>query len=205
MDSPYAVTLCMNIGVNTNSKFVRRDYLKLVSSPPTALAVSGHDRDSRLAPHAAPRFRIALMDSRSILLVEDNADDVVLTLRALQKNGLTHEVIVARDGAEALHYLRGTGPYAGRDANVLPALVLLDLKLPRITGLELLKSLHDDTRLQQLRVVVLTSSKEDEDVLRTYRYGASSHIRKPIDFNDFLKVVGQLGKYWLELNEPPRN
>ena len=145
------------------------------------------------------------MDSRSILLVEDNADDVVLTLRALQKNGLNHEVIVARDGAEALHYLRGTGPYAGRDASVLPALVLLDLKLPRITGLELLKSLQDDARLQQLRVVVLTSSKEDEDVLRTYRYGAASHIRKPIDFNDFLMVVGQLGKYWLELNEPPRN
>ncbi len=144
------------------------------------------------------------MDARSILLVEDNPDDFVLTLRALQKNGLEHEVIVARDGVEAWDYLRGRGSFAGRDPSRLPSLVLLDLKLPRLGGLELLQRLRVSERFQNLRVVVLTSSKEEEDVLESYEFGACSYIRKPIDFHDFLTAVGQLSHYWLDLNEAPR-
>lgn len=142
------------------------------------------------------------MSSRSILLIEDNPDDVVLTLRALQKNGLTNEVIVVRDGVEALDYLHGRGSYVGRDVQQLPALVLLDLKLPRLGGLDLLGQLRTDPQLHRLRVVVLTSSREDEDILTSYSQGACSYIRKPVDFNDFLKAVGHLGVYWLVLNEP---
>lgn len=142
------------------------------------------------------------MDARSILLVEDNPDDVVLTLRALQKNGLDHEVTVVRDGAEALDYLQGKGPYAGRDSSLLPSLVLLDLKLPKVSGVELLERLsHSDLR-DRLRIVVLTSSEEEEDVVSSYRSGACSYVRKPVDFQEFLRTVGQLGKYWLKLNEP---
>lgn len=142
------------------------------------------------------------MDARSILLVEDNPDDVVLTLRALQKNGLDHEVTVVRDGAEALDYLQGRGPYAGRDSSLLPSLVLLDLKLPKVSGVELLERLsHSDLR-DRLRIVVLTSSEEEEDVVSSYRSGACSYVRKPVDFQEFLRTVGQLGKYWLKLNEP---
>ncbi len=141
------------------------------------------------------------MDTRSILLVEDNPDDVVLTMRALQKHGLGNSVVVVRDGVEALDYLQGRGHYAGRDPTQAPGLVLLDLKLPRLGGLELLEQLQQDRALQQLRVVVLTSSQEEEDVLASYRHGACSYIRKPVDFQEFLKAVGRLGDYWLRLNE----
>lgn len=141
------------------------------------------------------------MDRRPILLVEDNPDDVVLTLRALHQNQLSNQVIVARDGIEALDYLRGTGEYAGRDSTQLPALVLLDLKLPRMSGTEFLAELQADPRFRPLRVVVLTSSREEEDIASSYAHGACSYIRKPVDFDDFLKAVGQLGLYWLGLNE----
>jgi two-component system, response regulator len=156
-------------------------------------------------PTAQPDLQAAgrrtTMHNRSILLVEDNPDDVVLTMRALQKNGLDHAVVVVRDGVEALDYLQGRGRYAGRDTSQSPALVLLDLKLPRLGGLELLEQIKGDRVLHQLRVVVLTSSQEEEDVLTSYSHGASSYIRKPVDFNEFQKAVGQLGQYWLRLNE----
>jgi two-component system response regulator len=141
------------------------------------------------------------VDTRSILLVEDHPDDVVLTMRALQKHGLGNSVVVVRDGVEALDYLQGRGNYAGRDISQAPALVLLDLKLPRLGGLELLEQLQQDRALQQLRVVVLTSSQEEEDVLASYSHGACSYIRKPVDFQEFLQAVGRLGDYWLRLNE----
>lgn len=149
------------------------------------------------------------MDNRPILLVEDNPDDVALTLRAFQRQRIANEVVVAKDGALALHYLFATGPYAGRDPRELPAVVLLDLKLPRVDGLEVLKQLraHPTTRL--LRVVVLTSSNEEHDILNSYDLGANSYIRKPVDFEKFVEAVGQLGMYWLLLNEatpvPPRS
>jgi two-component system response regulator len=143
------------------------------------------------------------MDNRVILLVEDNADDVALTLRAFKKNRILNQVVVARDGVEALDYLFCAGPHAGRDPTVQPAVVLLDLKLPRIDGLEVLRRLRDDSRTHLLRVVVLTSSLEEQDLLRSYRLGANSYIRKPVDFDNFLAAVGQLGLYWLLLNEPP--
>jgi two-component system response regulator len=134
-----------------------------------------------------------------ILLVEDNPDDVRLTLRALQKNHIANPVVVARDGVEALDYL--FGPAAeGRDP---PAVMLLDLKLPRVDGLEVLRRVRADTRTKLLRVVVLTSSREDADVLGSYANGANSYIRKPVDFEAFVTAVGQLGLYWLLLNEPP--
>ena len=148
------------------------------------------------------------MDNRPILLVEDNPDDVALTLRAFQRQRIANEVVVAKDGALALHYLFATGPHAGRDPRELPAVVLLDLKLPKVDGLEVLKQLraHPATRL--LRVVVLTSSKEEHDILQSYDLGANSYIRKPVDFEKFVEAVGQLGMYWLLLNEaapvPPR-
>uniref|UniRef100_A0A7C2P0L0 Response regulator n=1 Tax=Schlesneria paludicola TaxID=360056 RepID=A0A7C2P0L0_9PLAN len=141
------------------------------------------------------------MDPRPILLVDDTPDDVALTLRALRRHNFGHEVHVMRDGVEALDYLRGTGPFAGRDTRLQPALILLDLKLPRLSGLEVLKRLREDPKLRQLRVVVLTSSRQEEDILASYTHGACSYVRKPIDFNAFLKVVGQLGDYWLSLNE----
>lgn len=141
------------------------------------------------------------MDSRHILLVEDNPDDVVLTMRAFQKHGLGNRVTVVRDGVEALEYLQGSGKYVGRDPQHQPALVLLDLKLPRLGGLELLEQLQQDANLRRLRVVVLTSSAEEEDILGSYDRGAYSYVRKPVDFNEFLNAVGQLGTYWLLLNE----
>jgi two-component system response regulator len=138
-----------------------------------------------------------------ILLVEDNPDDVALTLRAFKKNHILNEVVVARDGVEALDYLFGTGAFAGRDTTALPAVMLLDLKLPRLDGAEVLKRLRADPRTRLLRVIVLTSSREDRDVQKCYDLGANSYIRKPVDFDHFMTAVGQLGLYWLLLNEAP--
>jgi len=143
------------------------------------------------------------MEEKIILLVEDNPDDVELTLRAFKKCNIANEVVVARDGVEALDYLFGTGAYAGRDLSVMPAVVLLDLKLPRIDGLEVLRRLRADERTRCLPVVVLTSSNEDQDVVNSYQLGANSYIRKPVDFIQFIEAARQLGIYWLLLNEAP--
>jgi two-component system response regulator len=138
-----------------------------------------------------------------ILLVEDNPDDEALTIRALKKNNIANSVEIARDGAAALDYLFGTGAYAGRDASSLPQIVLLDLKLPKLDGLEVLKRIRADERTRLLPVIVLTSSKEDQDLLSSYTNGANSYIRKPVDFVQFTEAVRQLGLYWLVLNETP--
>lgn len=138
---------------------------------------------------------------RPILLVEDNPDDEALTLRAFSKNRITNEVVVARDGIDALDYLFGTGRHAGRDTGVQPAVVFLDLKLPRIDGLEVLRRIRADSRTTLLPVVVLTTSREQQDIHEAYSLGANSYIRKPVDFERFINTVGQLGQYWLELNE----
>ena len=139
---------------------------------------------------------------RPILLVEDNPDDEALTLRAFNKNRIANLVIVARDGVEALDYLFGSGPHAGRDLTVMPAVVLLDLKLPRIDGLEVLRRIRADERTRLLPVVILTTSKEQQDIFEAYSLGANSYIRKPVDFEKFIYAVGQMGMYWLALNEP---
>jgi CheY-like chemotaxis protein len=145
------------------------------------------------------------MREKIILLVEDNPDDELLTLRALKKNDVTGEVVVARDGAEALDYLFATGEYAGRDTSVMPQLILLDLKLPKIDGLEVLRRLRADGRTRLLPVVILTSSKEVKDMLDGYGSGANSYVRKPVTFEQFVRAVEQLKLYWLSLNEtPPR-
>ena len=141
------------------------------------------------------------MRERVILLVEDNADDEALTMRALSKNNITNKIVVARDGVEALDYLFGTGPYAGRDTSEQPELILLDLKLPKVDGFEVLKKLRADERTKLLAVVILTSSKEQQDVLSGYGLGANSYIRKPVDFQQFVDAVLQLAMYWLVLNE----
>ena len=143
------------------------------------------------------------MSGKSILLVEDNPDDVALTLRALKKNNIANEVIVARDGEEALEYLTATGKYAGRSVTDLPQIVLLDLKLPKVGGLEVLRAMRADPHTRLLPVVVLTSSSEEGDVIASYDLGANSYIRKPVDFNQFLEAVRQLGMYWLVLNQAP--
>ena len=143
------------------------------------------------------------MKDKIILLVEDNPDDELLTLRALKKNGVLNEVVVARDGVEALDYLFGTGSYAGRDTGVMPQLILLDLKLPRVDGLEVLRRLRADERTRLLPVVILTSSKEQQDMLDGYGLGANSYVRKPVNFEQFVNAVEQLKLYWLVLNEAP--
>jgi two-component system response regulator len=142
-----------------------------------------------------------MKNTKNILLIEDNPDDEALTLRALQKNGIDNPVVVLRDGAEALDYLFRRGCYADAWATELPAVVLLDLKLPKIGGLEVLERLRLDQRTRLLPVVVLTSSREKQDVQESYLRGANSYIRKPVDFKHFLEAVGQLGNYWLNLNE----
>jgi len=136
-----------------------------------------------------------------ILLVEDNPDDEVLTLRALKKSRVTNNVVVARDGVEALDYLFGTGARAGRDTRVQPQLILLDLNLPRISGLELLERVRADERTRFVPLVVLTSSKEDQDVIASYARGANAYVRKPVDFAKFTEVVDTLCMFWLQLNE----
>lgn len=143
------------------------------------------------------------MNNKVIFLVEDNPDDEELTLHALEQNKIGNRVVVARDGAEALDYLFGTGAYTGRDPEDLPAVVLLDLNLPKIDGLEVLKRLRADQRTHLLPVVVLTSSNEDVDRFKGYTLGANSYVRKPVDFDEFIRVAGQLGLYWLLLNQPP--
>ncbi|MBP6057501.1 MAG: response regulator [Nitrosomonas sp.] len=144
------------------------------------------------------------MSDRAILLVEDNPDDELLTLEALEANRVGNKVIVARNGVEALDYLFGEGAYAGRDVMDLPAVVLLDLKLPKIDGLEVLRRIRADERIRLLPVVILTSSNEEEDRIKGYSLGANSYVRKPVDFDEFVKAAGQLGLYWLLLNQPPR-
>jgi two-component system response regulator len=143
------------------------------------------------------------VEERVILLVEDNPDDEALTLRALKKNNITNKIVVARDGVEALDYLFGTGMYAGRDTGSQPELILLDLKLPKVDGFEVLTKLRADERTKLLPVVILTSSKEQHDVLNGYGLGANSYVRKPVDFQAFVDAVLQLGLYWLVLNERP--
>jgi two-component system response regulator len=140
-----------------------------------------------------------------ILLVEDNPDDVELTLRAFRKSKIANEIIVARDGVEAVDYLFATGQHAGRDNSSLPQLVLLDLKLPRLDGLQVLERIRANPRTKLLPVVILTSSTEHPDLLTGYSLGANSYIRKPVDFQEFLVAVRRLGLYWLLLNQPPPN
>jgi two-component system response regulator len=143
------------------------------------------------------------MDNKVILLVEDNPRDEMLTMRALQKSKIANDVIVVRDGVEALDYLFGTGTHGGRDTTALPQLVLLDLKLPKVDGLEVLRRLRRDPRTRRLPVVVFTSSSEEEDIISSYSLGANSYVRKPIEFEQFLEATKQLGLYWLVLNEAP--
>lgn len=139
------------------------------------------------------------MEPRFILLVEDNPDDEALTLRALRKNNIKNDVVVARDGAEALDMLLRDSHSKGR----LPEVVLLDLKLPKLDGIEVLRRLRAEERTRMLPIVVLTSSREEQDLLASYRLGANSYVRKPVDFDQFTEAVRQLGLYWLVLNEPP--
>lgn len=143
------------------------------------------------------------MSGKTILLVEDNPDDEELTLRALRKNKVLNEVVAVRDGAEALDYLFGTGTHLGRDPGKTPSVVLLDLNLPKVSGLEVLRRLRADERTKLIPVVILTSSKEEQDLIDGYKFGCNSYTTKPVDFVRFAESVSQLGLYWLVLNEPP--
>jgi CheY-like chemotaxis protein len=144
------------------------------------------------------------MDKRAILLVEDNQDDIDLTIRALQQNNITNEIVVLNDGADALEYLFHEGKYSGLDPKKRPAVVLLDIKLPKLNGLEVLKKLRSNEKTKVIPVVILTSSEEESDLLNGYSLGCNSYVRKPVDFERFSEAVRQLGLYWLLLNEPPK-
>lgn len=143
------------------------------------------------------------MSEKSILLVEDNPDDEELTLRAFRKNNILNEIVVARDGDEALQMLVGTNTNPERTMRHLPAIILLDLNLPKVDGLGVLKVIRSHPTTLMIPVIVLTSSKEDQDVLKSYALGCNSYVRKPVDFSQFLEATRQLGLYWLVLNEPP--
>ena len=145
----------------------------------------------------------AIASPKTILLVEDNPDDEALAIRALKRHHISNQVIVAHDGVEALEYLFCTGMYADRDINFKPTVVLLDLKLPRVDGLEVLRRLREDERTKLLPIVVLTTSNEEQDMLNSYSLGCNSYIRKPVDFVQFSEAIRQLGMYWLLMNEPP--
>jgi len=146
---------------------------------------------------------VTMASPAEILLVEDNPDDEMLTLRALKRNRIANEIAVARDGAEALEYLFATGKYTDRHIAAMPQIILLDLKLPKVDGLEVLRRIRTDNRTCIVPVIVLTSSDEDQDLLDSYTLGANSYIRKPVDFGQFVETIRQLGLYWLVLNEPP--
>lgn len=143
------------------------------------------------------------MTHKMILLVEDNPDDEALTVRALHKNKIANNLVVVRDGVEALDFLFCSGPYSERDPNELPEVILLDLKLPKVDGLEVLRQVRANERTRLLPIVILTSSKEEQDLLKSYSFGANSYIRKPVDFSQFVEAIHQLGMYWLVLNEAP--
>ncbi len=143
------------------------------------------------------------MAVKTILLIEDNPSDIELTRRALDRSRVSNELVVVQDGQEALDYLFGSGPYAGRDASALPGVALLDLKLPKVPGLEVLRAIRDDPRTRRLPVVILTSSNEEQDVSCCYDLGVNSYIQKPVDFERFAEAIRTLGLYWLNLNEPP--
>jgi len=143
------------------------------------------------------------MRTNMILLVEDNPDDEALTLRALQKNNIINEVVVARDGVEALDFLFGTGAHVGRDLSLMPEVILLDINLPKINGLEVLEKIRANERTRLLPVVILTTSNEEQDKIKSYTLGANSFIRKPVDFQQFSEAIRQLGVYWLLLNQAP--
>lgn len=143
------------------------------------------------------------MSERYILLVEDNPDDEELTLLSLRKSNLAHNIVVVRDGVEAIDFLFGTGKYAGRDVSLMPTVIFLDLKLPKLDGLGVLKRLRADERTRMLPIVVLTSSSQDDDVLASYSLGANSYVRKPVEFGAFVDALSRLGQYWLTLNRPP--
>lgn len=141
------------------------------------------------------------MGNKVILLVEDNPRDEALTLRALKKSNIVNEVVVARDGIEALDYLFGTGTYAGRDMQIMPQLILLDLKLPKVDGLQVLQKIRAKEQTKRLAVVIFTSSSEEEDLIKSYNLGANSYVRKPVEVEQFLQATRQLGWYWLVLNQ----
>jgi CheY-like chemotaxis protein len=143
------------------------------------------------------------MESKLILLVEDNPDDVALTLRAFKKSNIANKVVVAQDGVEALDYLLGRGAHVGRDLSIQPEVILLDLKLPKLDGFDVLKALRADPRTKKLPVVILTSSKEQQDITNGYDLGANSYVRKPVEFEKFVDAVLHLGLYWLVINEHP--
>jgi two-component system response regulator len=143
------------------------------------------------------------MKKSTILLVEDNPDDEALTIRALKKDNIANEIIVARDGAEALDYLYGKGSYNGRNVPIQPELIILDLKLPKLDGIEVLRKIRSEKKTELLPVVILTSSNEEKDLIDSYKLGANSYIRKPVDFDQFMSAARQLKLYWLILNESP--
>ncbi len=143
------------------------------------------------------------MNLKTILLVEDNPSDIALTLRAFEREHITNEVVVAEDGQEALDYIFGSGKYAGRDISILPTVILLDLKLPAVDGLEVLRQIRENKLTHRVPVVILTSSREDQDMATGYDLGVNSYIRKPVDFQQFSEAIKHLGLYWLVINEPP--